>query len=83
MILQTASDLEPTLIVIWFIILIGLNVYCYQKFNKFWIMFFIGIMSIFFGINALSYNIPLAPYIQYFFIVFQILILITSFFKRK
>ena len=69
-----ADAFEPMLTIFFMIFMIGLNIYFYSKKQIWVISLVILIGSIWIWIPALSVNLPLAPFVQNFFMLFQIVL---------
>jgi len=69
--------ISPLIEIVIIIFLIILMIYCYRHFDGFWIMTIILVFSVIFGIISLAnFQLPFTPFIQTFFIVIQLLMVL-------
>ena len=80
-VLDEMLSLEPVIVIFVMIFMVVLNIYFFSKKQVWVISLSILIFSIFIWGSSLGYNIPLAPYFQNFFMLFQALIFIVISYK--
>jgi len=82
--ISIVNILDPFVIIFIFIFIFGLNFYVYMKVKGkggILLMMFITFLNIYLVVESLSANLVLAPYIQLFFVIGNILLLVNKFFK--
>lgn len=71
---------EPMITVFMLIFIMIISVIIYLKARRWVLMLTVYLLSLILGIQALNVSLPLAPYFQIFFIMFEtILFVMTSF----
>lgn len=62
------------------VVLVALMLICFQKFRYFPVIFTLWVFSMVLGVMALNVDLPLSPFIQIFFLVFQSIMFILDVF---
>lgn len=80
--LNQTLEFTPFIEFLFIIFLIVLMVYLYSKMEGYWLMIFTLVFSsIIATISINNYILPFTPYIQTFFILFQLIIVIFKLFN--
>lgn len=76
--------LTPLIEVFFIIFLIILMIYLYSKMEGYWLMMITLMFSIIIGsISIYNFILPFTPYIQLFFMVFQLLIVVFKLYNLE
>lgn len=82
--LNQTLEFEPFIEFLFIIFIIVLMVYLYNKTEGYWLMIFTLVFSSIITTISISNNVlPFTPYIQTFFIIFQLIIVIFKLFNLK